>query len=81
MYANPTYIIPKGLVEDVKRYNTVDEIKSEAPWAVDTVEKLINKGVLLGRGNLKDEQGRPADLDLSEDMLRLLVINDRSSLY
>jgi peptidoglycan L-alanyl-D-glutamate endopeptidase CwlK len=58
--------------ELVKRYQTLDEIKHEASWAVDTVSKLIERGVLKGDGN---------GLDLSADMLRLLVINDRAGLY
>lgn len=75
-YANPVYIIPAGLIieedEDVKRFNTISEIKKEAPWAVETVEKLIVKKYLNGTG-----QG----LDLSSDMLRLLVILDRSGAF
>ena len=52
-------------VEEV-RYNTVEECPS---WARETVQKLIDKGYLGGNG-----QG----LDLSHDMVRVLVIHDRA---
>ena len=52
-------------VEEV-RYNTVEECPS---WARETVQKLIDKGYLGGNG-----QG----LDLSHDMVRVLVIQDRA---
>lgn len=51
------------------RYNKVSEIPS---WGKETVNKLIEKGVLKGDGN---------NLNISEDMLRILVINDRIGLY
>lgn len=60
--------------EDMTRYNTVAECPS---WAQDTVRKLIRTGCLGGSGT-KDAQGQPADLDLSQDMIRLLVILDRA---
>lgn len=52
-------------VEEV-RYNTVEECPS---WARETIQKLIDKGYLGGNG-----QG----LDLSHDMVRVLVIQDRA---
>ena len=48
------------------RYNTVEECPS---WARETIQKLIDKGYLGGNG-----QG----LDLSHDMVRVLVIQDRA---
>lgn len=63
-----------------KRYNTMQEISDACPWATETVQKLIDKEIIKGSG-LKDTQGRPADMDLSRDMLRLLVMNDRAGLY
>lgn len=76
-YANPVYIVPRALKqgeedEDVKRYQTIKEIKTECPWAVDTIEKLMKKSLLNGDG-----QG----LDLTRDMLRMFVINDRAGVY
>lgn len=55
-----------------ERYQTVDEIEREAPWAAPTVQKLLDRDILRGDG---------AGLDLSRDMLRLLVFNDRAGLY
>lgn len=58
--------------EDVKRYQTIEEIRKELPWAEPTVEKLLLHGYLTGDGK---------NLDLTRDMLRLLVINDRARCY
>lgn len=58
--------------ENMKRYNTMKEISDGAPWAAPTVEKLLNKDILTG-----GDKG----LDLSADMLRLLVLNDRAGVY
>ena len=51
------------------RYNTIDELPL---WAKSTVEKLVKKNIL---------QGTEKGLELSEDMLRILVINDRAGIY
>ena len=59
----------EGEDEEVKRYNTIDEVPE---WAKATVQKLLNNDLLLGGDN---------GLGLSEDMLRMLVINDRAGLY
>jgi len=56
--------------ESEVRFKTVDELPG---WAAETVRKLISKGHLQG-----DIGG---NLNLSEDMIRLLVINDRAGLY
>ncbi len=64
----------------MKRYNTMREISDGAPWATETVAKLIENGTIKGGGQ-RDTQGRPADMNLSEDMLHLLVWNDRQGLY
>lgn len=67
------YIHPQELEdEDMKRYQTIEEIKKAAPWAAETVEKLIERKALGGNG---------AGLDLGEDMLRAFVVNDRMGLY
>lgn len=62
------------------RYNTMAEISDNASWAVETVSKLIERGAIRGGGK-RDLQGRPADMDLSRDMLRLLVIADRAGTF
>ena len=81
-YANPIYITPRELTEgkDVDRYNAIQEVSDACPWATETVAKLIEHGTIRG-GGVKDSQGRPADMNLSEDMLRVLVWNDREGLY
>lgn len=73
-----------GLVEAVRRLQEqVDELKKPPmiynyidnnmpEWARPTVQKLLNNGVLKGT-----EQG----LNLNEEILRMLVINDRAGLY
>ena len=55
-------------VEEV-RYNTVKECPS---WARETVQKLVDKEYLNGTGE---------GLDLSADMVRLLVILDRAGAF
>ena len=63
--------------ENEVRYNTVSECPG---WAQETVRKLIRNGCLSGNGK-KDAQGMPTDLDLSHDMVRLLVIHDKAKLF
>ena len=55
-------------VEEV-RYNTVSECPS---WARETIQKLVDKEYLNGTGE---------GLDLSADMVRLLVILDRAGAF
>jgi hypothetical protein len=52
-----------------ERFNTLDSLPD---WAKPTIEKMVNKGLLNGNG---------ASLDLSLDMIRIFVINDRAGLY
>lgn len=52
-----------------KAYNTVAEVPD---WGKATVEKLVRKGYL---------QGDNGGLNLSDDLLRTLVINDRAGIY
>ena len=56
--------------DTVQVYKTINDIPA---WALPTVKKLIAHGSL--QGNSKGE------LNLSYDMLRLLVINDREGCY
>lgn len=51
-------------------YNYIDENMPE--YARPTIQKLVNKGLLKGSGG---------GLNLTDDLLRLLVINDRAGLY
>lgn len=64
--------------ENVKRYDTIAEMPG---WARETAAKLASAGVLAGRDGSRDADGLPASLDLSEDMLRMLVILDRAGIY
>lgn len=62
------------------RYNTVAEIEKAAPWAMPTINKMIDRGFLSGGGK-KDAKGNPADMDLSLDMIRVFVTNNAAGLY
>lgn len=73
----------KALAEEVTeemedRFNTA---ASCPKWAQATVDKLAALGYLTGSSGKVDDQGRPADLDLSRDMLRILVICDRAGVF
>lgn len=70
----------KGESEEVVRYNTLAEIRTAAPWAAPTIRKMIDRGYLAGNGR-KDANGDPADLDLSMDMIRILVMNNSAGVY
>ena len=54
---------------DEVRYNTVADCPE---WARKTIQKLVNKGYLNGNGE---------GLNLSEDMVRMLVILDRTGVF
>jgi len=60
----------EGEEEMQVRYNFISELPS---WSEPTISKLLRLGYLKG-----DEKGR---LNLSEDMVRILVINDRAGLF
>lgn len=66
------------------RFNTLDEIRQAYPWAVATMEKLTDsksgKAILNGDGKV-DANGFYTGLDLTLDMIRILVVNDRAGLY
>lgn len=53
----------------MQRYNTLKEMPD---WARPTIQKLMDNGYLAGNGG---------KLDLSEDMVRMFVINDRAGVY
>lgn len=56
--------------KNTKTYKTLEDIPA---WGKPTVEKLVNKKAIQG-----DENG---DLNISNDLLRILVIHDRLGLY
>ena len=55
--------------EEEMRYNTLQEIPD---YAKNTITKLVNAGILNGNGN---------GLNLSEDMIRILVLMERILTY
>ena len=57
-------------LENPMIYNYIDE--NMPLWARDTIQKLVNKGLLVG-----DENG----LHLTDNDLKQFVINDRAGLY
>ena len=61
----------KKIIENSRK--TYSSAAACPAWAQPTVNKLMRKGFLLG-----DEKGR---LELTGDLLRTLVINDRAGLY
>lgn len=65
----PLYGAKQEEEENKVRYNTVAECPD---WAQKTIQKLVDKGYLSGDGK---------SLDLSRDMVRMFVINDRAGLY
>ena len=62
----------------VERFNMVAELPD---WAKPTIRKLCDYGYLRGGETVYDVNGRPADLDLSMDMIRVMVMNDRAGVY
>ena len=55
--------------EEMVRYKSIDEVPE---WGRNVVNKLIKNGFIAGTGN---------SLDLSEDLVRELVINDKTGMY
>lgn len=66
--------------ETEMRYNTLADLKADkynAPYYLPTVEKLLAKGILRGKGG----EGDGTILDLCEDAVRVLVTLDRAGVY
>ena len=77
---NPKYT---SFIEDREEskmlyYNKIADMPG---YAQPVIKKLCDKKFLNGSGTAKDEEGYPADLNLSMDMIRILVINDRAGIY
>lgn len=60
------------------RYNKLSEMPD---YAVSTVKKMMDLGMLKGSGKTFDEYGYPADVDLSIDMIRVFVVHDQAGIY
>lgn len=56
-----------------ERFDTMAQVETFLPWAVPTLRRMIDNGHIAGSGK-KDDNGDPADMDLSRDMIRLLVM-------
>ena len=70
---------PAGNGGAAARYNKISDMPG---YAQDTIRKMVDGGIIGGGGTgAKDGDGRPADLDLSLDMIRIFVTNDRAGLY
>lgn len=65
--------------DDEMRYNTLADLKKDgnARFYVPTIERLLAKGVLNGKGGTGDN----TIIDLGEDSVRLLVILDREGIF
>lgn len=72
---------PKPMVDDEELWEEykdmlsevrIDKVKDAPSWSQPTLNKLISKGFL---------KGNDIGLDLSIDMLRMMVINDRAGVY
>ena len=62
--------------DETVMYNSVAECPE---YAQDVVRRLIDAGCISGTGTgRKDADGRPADLELTNEMIRLMVIFDRA---
>lgn len=72
-YAAIAAALTKQDERPVERYNRVKDLPE---WAKNDIKSLIDKGIIRGGGE-KDADGRPADLDLSLDMIRTIIICKR----
>ena len=66
--------------EEEMRYNTLGDIKADknnAPYYLPTIEKLMAKNILRGKGG----EGDATIIDLGEDAVRVLVTLDRAGVY
>ncbi len=68
-----------GREENEMRYNKIADLKADinAKHYLPTIEKLLDKGVLAGKGG----EGDDLILDLGEDAVRLLVVLDRQGVF
>lgn len=61
------------------RYNAISDCPG---YAKPTITKMVDKGFIGGTGTgKKDAEGRPADLSLSLDMIRVFVVMDRAGSF
>lgn len=60
------------------RYNKFSEIPD---YSKETIKKMVENGLIMGSGTQFDENNFPTDMDLSLDMIRIFVTNDRAGIY
>jgi len=67
--------------EYMPRFNTLQEIGNlpNGIHFLPTITKLVDMGLLNGSG--RDTQGNVQGLDLTQDMIRMFVVNDRAGVY
>lgn len=66
--------------EDEMRYNTLADLKADKDFGgayLPTVEKLMEKGILRGKGG----SGDATVIDLGEDAIRVMVMLDRAGKF
>lgn len=61
--------------ETMKRYNTIADLPE---YAKPYIRALCDKGAIGGTSKEKDTDGYPAKMDLSDDMVRCLIIGYRA---
>ncbi len=79
-YFGVAYTAPRGKEEAEMRYYTLADLKADknnAKHYLPTVEKLIAKDILRGKGG----EGDALVLDLGEDAVRVMVTLDRAGVY
>lgn len=83
-YGRPDFsIVPPDAEDEGEdaggRYNEIGQMPK---YAQPTIMKMVDNGFIGGAGTgKKDDAGRPADLNLSIDMIRVFVTCDRAGLY
>lgn len=72
----------KTLKEELDMETYYNRISEMPEYARPTIAKLVDNKIINGTGTgLKDENNRPADLNINTTMIRMLVINDRAGIY
>lgn len=69
-----------GKEKEEMRYKTLRDLKSDknnSKYYLPTIKKLMNKGILNGKGGTGDD----TIIDLGEDSVRLLVMLDRAKVF
>jgi len=71
-------LLKQGDDEEVTRYKKLSDIPNNYGQR-DIIEELMNKGVIKGDGS--DKSGNDDVIDLSDDMVRMFIMNYRAGLY